>query len=68
MLSREKLVPILCTEGYDVKSRNCLCSEIQGDIEVLRRKTLYVKPFWDQFGASERMKKQARWSNVFNWA
>src|SRR5690348_11969284 len=28
MLSREKLVPILCTEGYDVKSRNCLCSEI----------------------------------------
>jgi hypothetical protein len=32
------------------------------------RKTLYVKPFWEQCGASEHMKKQERWSNVFNQA
>jgi hypothetical protein len=35
---------------------------------LVARKTLYVKPFEDQFGTSEKIQKHERWRNVFNWA
>jgi hypothetical protein len=46
---------------------------VDGLIQVLlalcgRRKTLYVKPFWDQFGVREKIRGNGRKRDDFNKA
>jgi hypothetical protein len=34
----------------------------------VKGKTLYVKPFWDQFERKRNHQKRDKWSNAFNLA